>query len=144
MDKGAIVQGVIDQLRDQHATLERAAEAAAEGATHEEAKPENDKDTRALEASYLAGAQAAKARELLAAMNVLRFLPLRASSTVELGSLVRVGSRAYIVLPHGGGLKVQNITVVTPASPIGAALMGQSEGDIVEIGGREIAIDEVT
>jgi len=35
-------------------TLERAHRATTEGATHEEAKPENDKDTRALEQSYLA------------------------------------------------------------------------------------------
>ena len=36
------------------ATMRKAALDAAEGATHAEAKPENDKDTRAIEASYLA------------------------------------------------------------------------------------------
>ena len=46
-------------------TLERAHRAACEGATHEEAKPENDKDTRALEQSYLARGQAARIDELL-------------------------------------------------------------------------------
>jgi hypothetical protein len=40
------------------AGLERAHADARAGATHEEAKPENDKDTRALEQSYLARGQA--------------------------------------------------------------------------------------
>ena len=50
------------QLRDellavlaaQLAVADRAHQASLEGATHEEAKPENNKDTRALEQSYLA------------------------------------------------------------------------------------------
>ena len=40
------------------ATLEKAQHATQAAATHEEAKPENDKDTRALEQSYLARGQA--------------------------------------------------------------------------------------
>ena len=34
-------------------TLEKAHRATREGVTHEDAKPENDKDTRALEQTYL-------------------------------------------------------------------------------------------
>ena len=53
-------------------TLERAQQAAIEGATHEEAKPENDKDTRALEASYLARGQAMRLEELRAGLKMDR------------------------------------------------------------------------
>ncbi|MCE9575491.1 MAG: transcription elongation factor GreAB, partial [Deltaproteobacteria bacterium] len=42
------------------ATAVAAHQAATEGATHAEAKPENDKDTRALEASYMARGQAVR------------------------------------------------------------------------------------
>ena len=44
------------------ASLQRAHRATVEGATHEEAKPENDKDTRALEQSYLARGQSNERR----------------------------------------------------------------------------------
>jgi len=47
---------------------ERAHRAAREGATHEEAKPENDKDTRALEQSYLARGEALRIEELRAGL----------------------------------------------------------------------------
>src|SRR3954468_24380675 len=62
--KRAIVTTLIEKLDTELANMRRAAKDAREAATHEEAKPENDKDTRALEASYLAGAQAARVREL--------------------------------------------------------------------------------
>ena len=62
--KKALVATLVEKLDNELANMKRAAKDAREAATHEEAKPENDKDTRALEASYLAGAQAARVREL--------------------------------------------------------------------------------
>ena len=59
-------------------TVERAHRAACEGATHEEAKPENDKDTRALEQSYLARGQASRIADLKASLAALRAMPVRA------------------------------------------------------------------
>src|SRR5271163_799711 len=56
---------------------ERAHKAALEGATHEEAKPENDKDTRALEQSYLARGQAARIQELREGLTAVEALLLR-------------------------------------------------------------------
>lgn len=54
-------QDLIAALERTLELLERAHADAAEGATHEEAKPEDDKDTRALEQSYLARGQAQRA-----------------------------------------------------------------------------------
>src|SRR5258707_8534043 len=64
VDKRAIVVAIQEQLAAEIAVLTRAARDAHEAATHEEAKPENDKDTRSVEAAYLAGAQAERARDL--------------------------------------------------------------------------------
>src|SRR4029079_11978947 len=91
IDKKALIASLCEQLAEKQRTIEVAAEAAREAATHEESKPENDKDTRALEASYLAGAQAARARELKAVLNALSFLPLRAfgaGDPIDLSALV--------------------------------------------------------
>src|SRR5690554_8181441 len=54
-------------LRDLTARLERMIASANEtrrGAVHEESRPENDKDTRGLEASYLARGQAQRVADL--------------------------------------------------------------------------------
>lgn len=124
------------------ATLERAQQAAIEGATHEEAKPENDKDTRALEASYLARGQALRLEDLRRGLAELRALRVRAfgeDSLIALGALVTVEeaerTTSFLLAPHGGGTSLGggNVQVVTPRSPLGRALLGKCEGDDCEL-----------
>jgi hypothetical protein len=64
MTKRELIQNFIAYLEDELQTLTAAAKATYEAATHEESKPENQYDTRALEASYLAGAQAQRVSEI--------------------------------------------------------------------------------
>ena len=52
---------LLAQLEAALATARAAHKAAVEGATHAEARPENDKDTRGLEQSYLARGVAQRA-----------------------------------------------------------------------------------
>src|SRR6185369_7563046 len=94
------------------AVLTRAAHEAREAATHEEAKPENDKDTRAVEAAYLAGAQAERARDLTRASAALGALPLKAfgpGEAIASSALVELdqegSARWYFLAPQGGGLR---------------------------------------
>lgn len=138
--------------------MRRAADDAREAATHEEAKPENDKDTRALEASYLAGAQAARARELEGAIKATRAMALldlrgkaiQASALVVLEDEDEVRT-TYFVAPFGGGAKLtvggEPVQVVTPQSPLGGALLGRTEGEAIELRAkgalRELAIVDV-
>src|SRR5687767_406927 len=68
IDKQALVTALLAKLEAELANMTKAANTAREAATHEEAKPENDKDTRALEASYLAAGQAERVRDLEAAL----------------------------------------------------------------------------
>ncbi|MFS8069704.1 MAG: transcription elongation factor GreAB, partial [Byssovorax sp.] len=93
MDKRALIQELIAVARSEMAVLDRAARAAREAATHEESRPENDKDTRAIEASYLAGAQADRIRDIERVINGLEFLPLRpfaATDPIASAALVEV------------------------------------------------------
>jgi transcription elongation GreA/GreB family factor len=121
--------------------LERAHRATCEGVTHEEAKPENDKDTRALEQSYLARGQAARIEELRASIAAVNALSSRdfEEERVALGALVTVeedGEESTLLLAPGGGgtrLAEGTVQVVTPRSPLGRALLGQRTGDEAEI-----------
>jgi transcription elongation GreA/GreB family factor len=141
-DKRALRDELVALLAADLATLERAQQSAVEAATHEEAKPENDKDTRALEASYLARGHALRLEELRAAVGELRAWEPRAprpGSVVALGALVEVeddsGAHTLFLAPHGGGLRLAGgaVQVVTPRSPIGRALLGKAEGDTGEL-----------
>ena len=79
-DKKALKEELMSQLR---ATLDRsrAAHAAAtEGATHSEARPENDKDTRGLELSYLACGQAQRVAELQIVLGAVSEMRLRCTA----------------------------------------------------------------
>jgi transcription elongation GreA/GreB family factor len=122
-------------------TLERAHRSTIDGATHEEAKPENDKDTRALEQSYLARGQAARVEELRAVVASVNALSSRAvvATRVILGALVVVdedgAESSFLVAPGGAGARLAGgaVQVVTPDAPLGRALLGKGEGDDVEL-----------
>ena len=124
------------------ATLERAQKGAFEAATHEEAKPENSKDTRALEASYLARGHALRLEDLRAGLREVSSLGAGRfddESAAASGALVTVeedgATLFFFVAPYGGGHKLGagRIQVVTPRSPIGRALNGKRVGDECEV-----------
>lgn len=117
---------------------------AAAAVTHEDNKPENDKDMRSTEASYLARGQAERARELERSLALLGSIPVRtfssgdkiaATALVEL--LQGTSKLVCFLLPVAGGQRIRtdetDVQVVTPTSPLGKALMGLSEGDDAEV-----------
>jgi len=141
-NKAELRSELVRRLRADLEGLERAQRGAVEAATHEEAKPENDKDTRALEASYLARGQALRIEQLRAGVAEVEAFSLRefgATTPIALGAVVTVedddGAATLFLAPHGGGLKLAagQAGVVTPRSPLGAALLGKREGDDIEV-----------
>jgi transcription elongation GreA/GreB family factor len=138
---------LLESLREQLTVAERAHNSSIEGATHEEARPENEKDTRALEQSYLARGQAQRLVELKEAVALVQAMPMGAQSgdmRCSLGSIVEAdddGKRQiYWIVSAGGGMKLATgaIQVLTPQSPLGRALIGCRVDDDCEvsIGGR--------
>jgi transcription elongation GreA/GreB family factor len=140
-DKVALRTELLQTLKGAVETARAAHAAAVAGATDDEARPENDKDTRGLEQSYLARGQAQRVAELEAAVGEVGALALRAfgdGDRVALGALVTVEEdgreHRFFVLPHGGGAVLSDGTqVVTPVSPLGRALLGRSVDDEVEV-----------
>lgn len=149
IEKKRVVDEIIAKLETELAHIEKAALAAREAATHEESKPEDSHDTRGLEASYLAGAQMARATELKNIIASYKFMPLRnftEDDHIDAGALVELDYNQkksfYFLVPQGGGVTVQvdqkNIQVITPKSPLGDALLGRWVGDIIEVEGQNI------
>ena len=119
-------------------TLEAAHADARAGATHEQAKPENDKDTRALEQSYLARGQAMRIETLKAGIAALGTMSLAQGEVGRLGALIEAQEDdepvQFFIAAEGGGTKLKGgVQVVTPASPLGRALLGKRAGDEVEL-----------
>jgi len=143
MDPAALKTELLGLLRGELALAEKAHRTTTEAATHEEAKPENDKDTRALEQSYLARGQALRATELRAAVAEVESMrvPRRSDEgRAVLGARVTVVDEreersTYWLAAHGGGSRLASgqVQVVTPRSPVGRALVGKTVGDEAEV-----------
>lgn len=140
--KRALRAELVARLASQLDAARAAHQSAIEGATHEQARAENDKDTRGLEQSYLARGHSARIAELEVAVAAVGALALRepgVDEAVSLGALVVVGEDerrlSYFVVSHGGGetLAGGTVQVVTPRSPLGLALIGKRAGDVAEV-----------
>jgi transcription elongation GreA/GreB family factor len=148
MDKQKVVDQIRLYLEEELAVIEKAVDSAREAATHEENKAENQYDTRALEASYLANAQAKRADEIRQLLLMYKFLPVKDYSKEKAvacpGALIELEyneTRAfYFIAPLGGGLVTRvdgkPVQVITPVSPMGEALMGKKTGDTIEVDTR--------
>lgn len=140
MNKRTLIDLALQQLEEEIQRLTQSARETTKGATHEESRAENDKDTRGLEASYLARGQAMRVEDTVEAQTKLRFMELKAYSDearIGLGALVTVevdeSSQCLFIAVAAGGLRVDvegtEVCFVTPASPIGRALLGKEVGD---------------
>ncbi len=154
IDKAALVQQIKTELQASFEILKAAALATYQDATHEESKPENEYDTRGLEASYLAGAQGkrlAEVEEVFAMYNFLKLCTFKKDDAIQLSALVEVSHNEktlhIFLVPKGGGMNVSfqglNIQVVGSASPLGESLLGLYVGDtaVVESQKRTLEYD---
>lgn len=145
INKQQLVDQIIELLHLEANNLTKAANTARADATGEESKSENKYDTRGLEASYLAGAQAKMAVDSLLNIACYKKLSLQnfaADAKIALTAIIELESEdntnsLYFLGPNSGGTKIEfdgkTILLITPSSPIGGQLMGRKIGDSVNI-----------
>ncbi len=142
--KQQIISKIIENFESELAVMAKAAQEAREAATHEESVAEDKYDTRGLEASYLAGAQARRVAELqwiIHSYQNLELLEFTPGSTIGITALVEVVSgnekKLFFLAPKGGGILIDidsiKVQIVAPDSKIGAELMGKGVGDAIEM-----------
>lgn len=142
--KQELLNELIGRLKNEMHSLEEAAKATKDFATDQEFKAESKYDTRSLEASYLASAEAQRVEDLKLEIQMLEEVDLKASSKSDeicIGSLVELRhqeqSRSYFLIPTSGGtlLKMGDkaVLVVSVFSPLGAAVMGLKKGEECEV-----------
>lgn len=144
LQKPQILAAAIASITETLTGSRSRARETAESATHDEARQEDQHDTRAIEESYLARGQAQRVADLELEVATLRSLPLQdyADRPVAAGALVTLededeATRIVFLSPTSGGLTVvvdgQEVQFVTPASPLGRALLQAEEGDEVSL-----------
>ncbi len=145
INKKKLLEEIIEILSLDIDNLSKAARVAHADATNEESKAENKYDTRGLEASYLAGAQAKMAFEAaqnLACYKNLELKEFSNKSRVSLTAIVELeaedGSRSfYFIGPKSGGVEINHsgtkVFLITPSSPLGQKLIGREVGDSVKV-----------
>ncbi len=147
MDKRALVEQLAQRLGD----VVRSARRASEDATHEAREGATPAERRenarvALENTGLARGQEQRALQAaagLAALGKFHPGPFPPNALIGLGAVVEVeeeeGGRTLFLAPAGAGEELQVadgdgfLSVITPNSPVGRALLGKRKGDTVEV-----------
>lgn len=126
-----------------------AANNAHKAATNDQSVAETQYDTLAIEQSYLAEGQSRRVDEIRYAIKRLQSIPLAALQKkiqISIGSVVQLEKdidkqQWFFLAPAAGGYRCKlamqsntiNIVVITPQSPIGAAMMGKVLDDEISI-----------
>jgi len=155
LDKMFFVSQLAQRIKESERVAQRSEAEAREAARSSQTESEKKEDGRAaIEFGSLATGQAARARKAQEELSQLasftnRGLPkYQARAPVGLGAIVDVSiqddegelnERTFIVLPVGAGTELSGpggdgfLSVITPASPVGKALLGKRAGDSVEV-----------
>jgi transcription elongation GreA/GreB family factor len=139
--KKQIKDYLVNKLEIELIEIELVAESSREYATNDEMKSEDRYDTRAIEASYLAGAQLKRLEEIKLDLQMIKELEIVPSYAVEMGSLVRLQTNSmsqwYFLSPILGGdlvaIEHYKIMVLSIFSPVGSEAMGLIVGDPFDV-----------
>jgi transcription elongation GreA/GreB family factor len=139
--KQQLLNELLGKMQEEIHDLEEAAKANKDFATDQEFKAESKYDTRSLEASYLASAEAKRVEDLKLEIQMLEEIDLKTTEEVSIGSLVELKHqdqiRSYFLIPTAGGtmLKMGDkaVLVVSVFSPLGAEVLGLKVGEAFEV-----------
>ena len=149
MDKHDLVSQLVSQLeasaRSALAARDAAAMEARDGATPDEKR----EDARAAhQLGTLGKTQQKRAPQALAEIDALarfRPSPLSQTAAIGLGAIVEIEDeesgegRTFFLAPVGAGMTLTGpngdglLSVVTPISPVGRAVLGRHAGDVIDV-----------
>ena len=149
MDKQALVEQLRAQIgataRSALSARDAAAAEARDGATPDEKR----EDARAAhQLGTLGKAQQARAQKAIQEVDALQtFRPaaLAATAKIAVGAVVEIEDdetgegRTFFLAPVGAGITLTgpggdgHLSVVTPVSPIGKAVLGRKSGDVIDV-----------
>ena len=161
MNKFDLISKIISHLQSELLLSEIAATNAHLAATDEQSKAETQYDTLAIESAYLAEGQSRRITEFKSSIQqfelLIKQLELTRNNTsakVNVGSLVQLcediaTKHWYFIAPAAGGFKTHIadycVTLVTPHSPMGQALMNKEIDDEITINlGAHTLIDDLS
>ncbi len=148
MNKSEILEEIIGHLQANVDVMKKAEAHSHAVATDKENQPKSKYETLALESSYLAQVQGDRVNEMEAVLNAycsLRNETIEEGGVIRLSALVSVEEKGhpnqhYFIGPKTGGwagleldIDGETLTVITSASPIGQALLGQKAGDTIKV-----------
>jgi hypothetical protein len=134
IDKQLALRALEQRLAEELEAATAAHRQTTQGATHEESRAENDKDTRALEATYLARGQAKRVAELSDGLARLASITSRLTpehAPVRLGALVEIehdlGTLWYLLADRGGVLHAPGALGINERSARGTLVIQLGE-----------------
>jgi transcription elongation GreA/GreB family factor len=147
MDKKFLVEQLTDKLRESAHVARKAGQAAAEEARDGATAAEKRENARvSQEYAGLARGQSERANRVQAEISTLETFrpgPLPRGARIAIGAIVEVEDeglgRTFFLAPVGAGVELTGpggdgfLSVVTPMSPIGKAVLGRKVGDTVEV-----------
>lgn len=147
MDKKFLVEQLTEKLRESAQVARKAGQAAADEARDGATSAEKRENARvSQEYAGLARGQSARAERVRAEISTLETFrpgPLPKGARIAVGAIVEVEDeglgRTFFLAPVGAGVELTGpggdgfLSVVTPVSPVGKAVLGRKVGDTIEV-----------
>jgi hypothetical protein len=141
INKKSILLKLIETLNAELLEVEAAAKSTRELASADDLKSEGKYDTRAIEASYLAGAQQKRVDEIKIDIQMLEEIEVGLTLKTQLGSLALIEykgmQRYYFLTSTSGGTMLtvdeHPILVISVFSPLGNEALGLIAGESFEV-----------
>ncbi|CAN5923130.1 hypothetical protein BH11MYX3_BH11MYX3_38040 [soil metagenome] len=147
MDKRTLVDQLVNQLQSSARAALAARDAAAAEARDGATPDEKREDARAAHQLHSFGrASQGRAQQALSDADTLAtFRPGKLAGRIALGAIVEIEDaesgegRTFFLAPVGAGVTLTgpggdgHLSVVTPVSPIGKAVIGKRTGDVVDV-----------
>ena len=145
INKQTLVTLIISELKQELNQAISAANEAHAAAVDDQSVAETQYDTLAIEASYLAEGQSRRVQALQTAINdynELNLLVFNENSAIELSALLQLSKDSqnhhwFFIGPAAGGFRCQlngqHVTIITPQSPMGLALIEKYQNDDIEV-----------